>query len=67
MFPEPAQRLVDGVCICRVTLEKVNQDPEDLLVHLDLLDLELAIAKYVFTSDRLFSQFIVSTRSCCNS
>lgn len=44
--------------ICRVSLERVNQGPEALLVHLDLLDLELATAKYVFTSDSLFCQHL---------
>lgn len=45
--------------ISRVSLERVNQDPEVPLVHQDLLDLELVTAKYVRTSNTFFFQYLL--------
>lgn len=48
--------------ISRVSLERVNQDPEVPLVHQDLLDLELVTAKYVHTSNTFFFHYLLFQR-----
>ncbi len=45
--------------ISRVSLERVNQDPEAPQVHQDLLDLAPVTARYVHTSNTLFFQYLL--------
>lgn len=44
-------------CISRVSLERVNQDPEGPPVHQGLLDPALVTAKYVYTSQSFLPVF----------
>lgn len=45
--------------VFREILEKVSQDPEEPLVHQDLLDLELVTARYVSTTTPPFSSVLL--------
>lgn len=49
----------DPFNISRVSLERVNRDPEAPRVHQDLLDLAPVPTRYVHTSNTLFFQYLL--------